>query len=315
MPVNRFRNFYIVIPKTRNQIIYEVFKILISVLISLGSASFSNYLYFQYNPLLGVPLVGEVIVACIFFALVYFVTPFLSKAIIDDLQKIVRELIMENISQFSEKQSSKKVKIPKIIENRSHPVLLDTSTIIDGRFRSLIELNFVQAQVIVPQFVIQELHSLSDSKTKLKRDKGRRGLQILEDIKQLCGKNFQIYPSNIQGNVDIELIKLARKIKAYIATVDFNLAKVAALKNVKVLNINKLALSLKIILIPGDTLTLQITKIGSNKDQGVGYLEDGTMIVVKDGSIYLNKYINVTVSKVIQKESGKIIFADITTFN
>ena len=315
MYINKLKNFYIVIPKTKNQIAYEVFKILISILISLGSASFSNYLYFQYNPLLGVPLIGEVIVACIFFAIVYFVTPFLSKAVIEDIQKILRELIIENISQFSEKQYSKKIKFPKIVENRIHPLLLDTSTIIDGRFRSLIELNFIQAQVIVPQFVIEELHVLADSKNKLKRDKGRRGLQILEDIKTLCGKNFQIYPSAVKGNVDAELIKLAKKIKAYIATVDFNLAKVASLKNIRVLNINKLALSLKIILIPGDTLTLQITKVGSSEDQGVGYLEDGTMIVVKDGSRYINKYINVTVSKVIQKESGKIIFADITTLN
>lgn len=310
----KIKNYSLDIPKTKNQLAYEVFKIIFSILIGLGSASFSNYLYFQFSPLLGVPLVGEVLIGSIFFAIIYFIMPFLSKAVVEDIQKIVQQLILENVAQITQLSKKQKgVKVPKIIETRIYPILLDTSVIIDGRFRSLVELKFVQSQIIVPQFVIAELHSLSDSRTKLKRDKGRRGLQILEDLKNLCGKNFQIYPSNIKGDVDSELIKLAKKIGAYIATVDFNLAKVAQIKNIKVLNINKLALSLKTTLIPGDNITLQISKIGSSSDQGVGYLEDGTMIVVKGASNYVNKYINVTVSKVIQKESGKIIFADITT--
>lgn len=312
--ITTIKNYRLFFPKGRNQLAYEIFKLIISILFSLGSASFSNYLYFQYYPLLGVDLVGEVLIACLFFALVYFATPFLSKAILEDIQKMVQQLIIDNIVQFNKNNAKKRfLKPPKIIQSKIYPIVLDTSTLIDGRIKSLIELGLIQSQIIVPHFVLSELHSLSDSKSRLKRDRGRRGLQILQEIKKSKGKGFEMYPSKIIGNVDNELIRLCKKIKAQLATTDYNLSKIAQIKNVKVLNINKLAMALKTVLIPGDKITLQITKKGSENNQGVGYLEDGTMVVVNNGANLINKYVNIKISKVIQKETGKIIFADITT--
>lgn len=302
------------IPKSKNLLTYELFKIIISFLVSLGSSSLSNYLYFQFNPLLGVSFVGEVVVGSIFFALIYFLIPYLSNALVEDIRKILQSIV-EDLLQLDKKSTPNKLKPPKISESKIQPILLDTSVIIDGRFMSLLELGFLQSQIIVPQFVINELHTLSDSKSKLKRDKGRRGLQILEELSTKAGKYFKIYPTSSIGEVDVRLISLAKKIKAGIATVDYNLAKVAEIKKIKTLNINKLALSLKTVLIPGEITTIKISSKGSEENQGVGYLEDGTMVVVKDASKFINKFINVKVSKVIQRETGKIIFADITTSN
>lgn len=300
------------IPKSKNLVTYELFRIIISFLVCLGSSSLSNYLYFQYNPLLGVSFVGEVVVGSLFFALIYFTIPYLSNALVEDIKKIIQGIV-EDILQLDRRKTNSKVKLPKILESKIKPLILDTSVIIDGRFMSLIELGFMQRQVIVPQFVINELHMLSDSKSKLKRDKGRRGLQILENLKIKAPEYFRIYPTTNGGDVDSRLVSLAKKIKAGIATVDYNLAKVAEIKGIKTLNINKLALSLKTVLIPGEVTTIQITSKGSEENQGVGYLEDGTMVVVKGAGAFINKFINIKVSKVIQKETGKIIFADITT--
>ena len=315
--INNIKAYRLFLPKGRNQMAYEIFRLVISILFSLGGASFSNYLYFQYNPFLGVALVGESLVACLFFSIIYFVTPLLSKAILEDIKKMIQQLIIDNIVQFNKRNYIKKQKrLPRIVKNTIYPIVLDTSTIIDGRFKSLIDLGLIHSQIIVPQFVLSELHTLSDSKSKLKRDRGRRGLQILQDIKKSKGRGFEVYPSGSSVvDVDSELIVLCKKIKAQLATTDYNLSKIAQIKNIKVLNINKLAMALKTVLIPGDKITLQITKAGSENNQGVGYLEDGTMVVVSGGSKLINKYVNLEITKVIQKETGKIIFADITTSN
>jgi uncharacterized protein YacL len=294
------------LPKDRTTLTYEVVRILISLFFGVLGYLSAHILLFTSNPLLGVTYVGEIVVAVACFATVYYLIPFVIRAVNDALKMLVKQSLYDNMSLIT---SSRKKRTPKITKQYDKPILLDTSAIIDGRFCSVLENGFITSQILVPQFVLDELQTLSDSKTKITRDKGRRGLQILEKIKTIHKSGFQIYPTKKSKSVDKALVLLAKKVKGRVATVDYNLNKVAKVSGVKVLNVNALANSIKISVIPGDTITLEVRKQGSNKDQGVGYLEDGTMVVVNGAGKYLNKYINVQIDKILQKESGQMVFA------
>jgi len=188
--------------------------------------------------------------------------------------------------------------------------ILDTSVIIDGRIADICETGFLEGTLVAPQFVLRELQQVADSTDSLKRNRGRRGLDILQKIQKMGNVNVQIVETDFPDikEVDLKLIELARKLGGKIVTNDFNLNKVAQLRGVPVLNINELANSLKPVVLPGEVMRVFILKEGKEPGQGVGYLDDGTMVVVDQGKKALGKTIEVAVTSVLQTTAGKMIF-------
>jgi uncharacterized protein YacL len=188
--------------------------------------------------------------------------------------------------------------------------ILDTSVIIDGRVADICETGFMDGTLVIPQFVLKELQLVADSADSLKRNRGRRGLDILQKIQKMSGLDVMIsdldYPE--VREVDLKLIELARTLQGKIVTNDFNLNKVAQLRGVEVLNINELANSLKPVVLPGEFMKVFILKEGKEYNQGVAYLDDGTMVVVDNARRMISKNIDVVVTSVLQTTAGKMIF-------
>jgi uncharacterized protein YacL len=188
--------------------------------------------------------------------------------------------------------------------------ILDTSVIIDGRIADICETGFIDGTLLIPQFVLKELQLVADSADSLKRNRGRRGLDILQKIQKMSGIEVMIsdldYPE--VREVDLKLIELARTLQGRIVTNDFNLNKVAQLRGVDVLNINELANSLKPVVLPGEIMKVFILKEGKEYNQGVAYLDDGTMVVVDNARKMISKTIDVVVTSVLQTTAGKMIF-------
>jgi len=193
------------------------------------------------------------------------------------------------------------------------PKIFDTSVIIDGRIADIMKTGFLEGTIMIPDFVLVELRHIADSSDSLKRNRGRRGLDILNKIQDEFG--IEIY--NTSGDklldeiheVDVKLLKLAQKINGSVITNDFNLNKVAAINGVKVLNINELANTLKPVVLPGEQMSLCLVREGKERNQAVAYLDDGTMIVVEEGKKYIGKTIEVLVTSVLQTSAGRMIFA------
>lgn len=190
------------------------------------------------------------------------------------------------------------------------PKILDTSVIIDGRILDIIGTDFIEGDLIAPEFVLEELQHIADSADDLKRQRGRRGLDIVKKIQESDKANLVItdrdYPDIKE--VDSKLLKMATDIGAKILTNDYNLNKVADVQGITVLNINDLSNALKPVVIPGEYLEVDVIKTGKGKNQGVGYLDDGTMIVVEDGEGYIGQKIRALVTSVLQTSAGKMIF-------
>ncbi len=188
--------------------------------------------------------------------------------------------------------------------------ILDTSVIIDGRIADICETGFLEGTLVVPQFVLRELQQVADSTDSMKRNRGRRGLDILQKVQKMGNVHVLIVESDFPEikEVDLKLIELARKMSGKIVTNDFNLNKVAQLRGVQVLNINELANSLKPVVLPGELMKVFVLKEGKEPGQGVGYLDDGTMVVVDQGKRALGRTIEVAVTSVLQTTAGKMIF-------
>lgn len=188
--------------------------------------------------------------------------------------------------------------------------ILDTSVIIDGRIADIAETGFMDGVIVVPQFVLRELQLVADSADSLKRNRGRRGLDILARLQKMANLNIQIVEDDFPSvrEVDLKLIELAKLFEAKIMTNDFNLNKVAQLQGVEVLNINELANSLKPIVLPGEVMRVFILKEGKEYNQGVAYLDDGTMVVVDNARKMMGKNVDVSVTSVLQTTAGKMIF-------
>ena len=193
------------------------------------------------------------------------------------------------------------------------PKILDTSVIIDGRIADIMKTGFIEGQIVIPEFVLLELQHVSDSSDSLKRNRGRRGLDILNKLQDAYG--IDIYNTTGEKSieeipeVDIKLLKLAQMINGKVVTNDYNLNKVAGVKGVKALNINELANTLKPIVLPGEEMTLFLVKEGKEHNQAVAYLDDGTMIVVEGGRKFIGKTITASVTSVLQTSAGRMIFA------
>lgn len=193
------------------------------------------------------------------------------------------------------------------------PKILDTSVIIDGRIADIMKTGFIEGAIVIPEFVLVELRHIADSSDALKRNRGRRGLDILNKIQSDYG--IEIYNTTAEKaleeipEVDVKLLKLAQIMNGKVVTNDFNLNKVAAIKGVDVLNINELANTLKPVVLPGEEMVLFLVKEGKENKQAVAYLDDGTMIVVEDGRKYIGQTIKVLVTSVLQTSAGRMIFA------
>jgi uncharacterized protein YacL len=192
----------------------------------------------------------------------------------------------------------------------SDKILVDTSAIIDGRIADISQTGFITSTLVVPRFVLEELQHIADSADSLKRNRGRRGLEILQRLKE-SHVPIEISDADAENTpeVDAKLVKLARQWHCSIITNDFNLNRVAELQGVKVLNINELAHAVKPILLPGEDMQVAIMQDGKEAGQGVGYLDDGTMIVVENGKAYMGSTVEVTVTRVLQTVAGRMIFA------
>ncbi|MFN4196575.1 MAG: PIN/TRAM domain-containing protein [Caldimicrobium sp.] len=231
-------------------------------------------------------------------------------------KKIEEIKLSEYLDKFSEKIISKfssSVKsISKKTAKRGTPKIIDTSAIIDGRLVEIVKTGWLEGPFLIPRIVLEEVHLLSDSTDPQKRAKGKRALELLNELKEICKGELKIVEDDyINLSTDEKLIKIAHVYGGKLITTDYNLNKVSKLYGVDVLNVNELFLALRPTIRPGDMLSLQIVKEGKEKEQGVGYLEDGTMVVVENGKALIGKEVEVVVSHLIHSPSGRIIFTQL----
>jgi uncharacterized protein YacL len=198
-------------------------------------------------------------------------------------------------------------------QGSSRTILLDTSVIIDGRIADIAQTGFLVGSLLIPRFVLNELQYIADSADSLRRQRGRRGMEVLSRLQKDTMIPVRISDIDVEGvrDVDEKLVILARQLRCPILTNDYNLNRIAELQGVSILNVNELANAVKMILLPGETLMVDIIQEGREPGQGVGYLDDGTMVVVEDGREYINRSVSVIVTKVLQTAAGRMIFARI----
>lgn len=250
----------------------------------------------NYIPFSGIPVVGDylgpllIIIISIFcgYLGIYFGT---------------RMVVIHSLGQLFSGSS----KASPVFWGKNYK-LLDTSVIVDGRIYDVCRAGFVEGTIMVPRFVLEELQSIADSPDPLRRNRGRKGLEILHNMRREFG--IQIIEQDLEEpSVDSKLIKLGQELKATLITTDFNLNKVASLQGLSVLNINELANSLKPVVLPGEELIVRIIKEGKEAGQGVAYLDDGTMVVVEYGKKHIGEEITAEVTSILQTMAGKMIFA------
>ena len=190
-------------------------------------------------------------------------------------------------------------------------ILLDTSVIIDGRIADIVKTGFIPGTMIIPRFVLNELQYIADSPDSLRRQRGRRGMEVLSQIQKDSATPVKLTDMDVEGvrEVDEKLIILARQMHCPILTNDYNLNRIAEIQGVNILNVNELANAVKSVLLPGENLVITVIQEGKEQSQGVGYMDDGTMVVVENGRDYLNKEISVVVTKILQTAAGRMIFA------
>src|SRR5512134_532955 len=201
--------------------------------------------------------------------------------------------------------------------NLNRTILLDTSVIIDGRVADIAKTGFLPGTLLIPRFVLNELQYIADSPDGLRRQRGRRGMEVLSELQKLPNILVRISDINAEGvrEVDDKLVVLARQLKCPILTNDYNLNRVAELQGVTILNINELANAVKSVVLPSEHMTLNIFQEGKEFGQGVGYMDDGTMVVVENGHDYIGEYKDVVVTKVLQTAAGRMIFARVEDEN
>lgn len=256
--------------------------------------------YLLSNPISKIPFVGIPLAVLMYIFLGY-------------IGINVGRIRKDEITKFIQ---TKKIN-PKEKTNRKNinamPKILDTSVVIDGRISDIIQTGFIEGKIVVPTFVLDELRYIADSADDLKRVKGRRGLDILNEIQNNANVTVDIDDTKIEDveEVDIKLLKLAEKINGCVVTNDYNLNKVAQIQNIKILNINELSNAVKPRLVAGEKITLNVVKEGRDSAQGVGYLDDGTMIVVENGRKAVGTTTQVEVSSILQTPAGRMIFARI----
>jgi len=238
--------------------------------------------------------------------------PTFSPNIIGAIADEVSKTLMNRLPGIRPRVRRKKTKKTKKIENA---IFLDTSAIIDGRIFDVIYLGLLNGSVVITSHILLELKHLADTQNTVKRTRGRKGLEALEALRKAKSIKVIVLPeetakqSTERVEVDEQLIKTAKYHKGKIVTCDYNLEKKASIENITAVNMNALANCLKAVAVPGESLHVKIAHLGKDKTQGVGYLDDGTMIVVEEGSEDLNQSLDVVVSRIIQTATGRILFA------
>ncbi|MDW7671122.1 MAG: PIN/TRAM domain-containing protein [Bacillota bacterium] len=249
-----------------------------------------------------VPFIGAILSVVVYLFMGYLGINLATKAgELVSLGNVLRRNVLREDSQ-SKRGSVIREGIPKI---------LDTSVIIDGRIADICRTGFVEGPLIIPEFVLEELRHIADSSATLKRNRGRRGLDVLAIIQKDLKVEVKIVSQDFPdvNEVDIKLLKLAQSISGKVVTNDYNLNKVASLQGVDVLNINELANAVKPVVLPGEEMQIEVIKDGKEAGQGLAYLDDGTMIVVENGRKYIGENIEVLVTSVLQTAAGRMIFA------
>lgn len=223
----------------------------------------------------------------------------------DDIFSILRIFPIKSISH------EEKPGLNNQVTAQGRTILLDTSVIIDGRIADISRTGFINGTLLIPRFVLNELQYIADSSDALRRQRGRRGLEVLAQLQKDNIVPVKINDIDVEGvkEVDDKLVVLARQLGCPILTNDYNLNQVAELQGVSVLNVNELANAVKSVFLPGETLLIDIIQEGRESGQGIAYLEDGTMVVVEDGRGFINNQVNVTITKVLQTAAGKMIFS------
>ena len=271
------------------ELLLGIFSVLISLLIS----------YLFYALISKIPIVGPYI-GILIAIFVFGVTV----GTLIKRRKEILEAMKIQPKRFGERTPKEKKFYPKY--------LLDTSAIIDGRILELIDSGFIDGTIFIPTFILEELQMVADSEDSSKRVRGRRGLDILQRLKEEYPEKIKIFDAKGERiPIDTKLINLAKKMKAKVITTDFNLSQVARTRGIKVLNINELAHALRKVVLPGERLQVRIVKQGKERAQGVGYLDDGTMVVVEDGKYHIGEVVDVEVTSLLQGPTGTMIFGDI----
>lgn len=270
--------------------------------IALGSIGLIIGLIIAYllsQPLLNIPYLG-IVVSVVLYGLFGYLGIKIPTRRRDDITNTIGNLA-----------NLKKTNKDKLKDQRSIPKILDTSVIIDGRIADICKTGFIEGPLVIPEFVLEELQHIADSSDSLKRNRGRRGLDILNKIQKELDIEIIIHDKKFEevSEVDSKLLKLTQLLNGKIVTNDYNLNKVAEVQSIAVLNINELANAVKPVVLPGEEMNVQVVKDGKESGQGLAFLDDGTMIVIESGHKYIGDNITVLVTSVLQTSAGKMIFA------
>ncbi|HBI35840.1 TPA: PIN domain nuclease [candidate division WWE3 bacterium] len=299
-------------------------RIAFAIIFFILGFNLSRSAFFMELPFFGYHTVWEVLISAAAGLIGFYVFPlFLISAqywIEATINKVVNEIVTNFWDQQSRKiQEARREKQKRKVEEEDskrksdweHAVVLDTSVLVDGRVVDIVKTGFLDHRLIIIQAVLDELQTIADSKDKLKRQRGRRGLDVAKELK----KHSKVVIPDIGANgkgVDAKLVSFAKEHKLKLMTMDFNLNKVAQVSGVKTLNLNDLINGLKTIMLPGEAIKIKVVQQGKEKEQGVGYLPDGTMIIVEGAKERVGDEVDAVVSKIIQSSAGRIIFSKVS---
>jgi len=296
---------------------------IVTGVVVLLSFYLSDRWYFKKNPLFEIVFLAEILIS-LFLGLIYFfwflpgitsLGNFINEWVIKTVRVAVSGVIEEIVNRY-ERRSDQKLELEESkndLQVSANPLVLDTSAIIDGRVIDFILTGLFDNAIVVPSVVIEELKHIADSNDKLRKQRGRRGLDFLDTLQKDKNVDYRIIENGSLGHKDVDgdIVKFTKQINARLATTDINLAKSARARKINVLNINELSDLLKPPLLPGDKMLIKLVQKGKGKDQSVGYLEDGTMIVVETGKKYIGEEKEVTITRFLQTKAGKMYFAEI----
>lgn len=299
-----------------------VWRIVFCILFFILGFNFSLSAFFSQLPWFGYHTIIEVLISSVAGLFGYFIFPILLIKTRQWVENLITDVVRNIVSAFWEQQS-KRIQEARRVKQKSkaeeeernlrkeleNAVVIDTSVLIDGRITDLLKTGFFDRTLVIPQEVINELHIVSDSKDTIKRQRGRRGLDVVKEVKKYSKVLFPQIKSK-EKEVDKQLVIFAKEHKLKLMTLDFNLNKVASVSGIKVLNINDLINALKSIFLPGEVVRIKIIQEGKEKNQGVGYLDDGTMVVVEEAKSRVGEEIDAKVVKTIQSSAGRIIFCE-----
>jgi uncharacterized protein YacL len=317
-------------PEIKRKLTYRnvhiIIRSIVAILFLISGILLSDTSFFEENFLFGVRYLARILITIIAAFMGFFLIPDLFAQIPRWFESLVQKTVSDAVASFWDQQNKRmqdarrekdkkrveedKEKFEKSIENS---ILLDTSVLVDGRVLDIYKTNFLCNSLVVPQFVIEELQLIADNDNTQKRSRGRLGLDILKELRKVT--KVVITQDGLDSenkDVDKALVSFAKRYKLRLMTLDFNLNKVASVSGVTTLNINDLANAIRPAVLPGEIFEIKIVQEGKEATQGVGYLHDGTMVVVKNAQDMVGKKVDIEVTKVIQSSAGKMIFAKST---